>query len=175
MLHLTRLLGLHREHDPPPHRPESGLARHPRAGCVKVLELLADLQAQHEKATTRAGELRDTAFTGPSRTPSTSTPTRSSDLSCTNSSACPSTRRRSMSPVLTSDTSSVKASPPSPDEATTRNGLNFHSEHLSFVRQEIAMARRRRRADRCRSSGNRSSGMPSTSTRCNSRSKNSRS
>jgi len=63
--------------------------------------------------------------------------------------------------------------PTEPGRGPTRIGLNVHSEHASFVRQEIAMARRRRRADRCRSSGNRSSGMPSTSTRCNSRSRSS--
>ncbi|MEU9134334.1 hypothetical protein AB0D08_40800 [Kitasatospora sp. NPDC048540] len=46
--------------------------------------------------------------------------------SCTNSSACPPTRRQSTSPVAASDASLAKASSPNPDEAATRNGLNVH-------------------------------------------------
>lgn len=38
---------------------ESSLARHPRTGRVNVIELLADLQAQHDKAAARADEPRD--------------------------------------------------------------------------------------------------------------------
>jgi hypothetical protein len=49
---------LHREHGPPAHHTRSGLARHPRDGGMNVIELLADLQAQHDEATARAGELR---------------------------------------------------------------------------------------------------------------------
>ncbi|WP_344963551.1 hypothetical protein [Streptomyces thioluteus] len=40
-----------------PHHTESHLARHPEAGRMNVTELLAVLQAQHDEATARAGEL----------------------------------------------------------------------------------------------------------------------
>ncbi|MBP2404179.1 transposase [Streptomyces syringium] len=56
---------------------------------------------------------------------STSTSARRSELvSCTNSSACPPTRHPSASPAAVSDASPARASSPSQDEATTRNGLN---------------------------------------------------
>ncbi|MET8630030.1 hypothetical protein ABZW30_40985, partial [Kitasatospora sp. NPDC004669] len=45
---------------------------------------------------------------------------------CTNSSACPPTRRPSTSPAAASDASPAKASSANPDEAATRNGLNVH-------------------------------------------------
>lgn len=57
-LRLACPLGIYREHGPPPHHTESGLARHPQAGRVNITELLAGLQAQHDETTTLAAELR---------------------------------------------------------------------------------------------------------------------
>lgn len=54
----SRVLGLHREYESPSHLTESHLARLPGAGRVNIAELLAGLQAQHDEAIARAGELR---------------------------------------------------------------------------------------------------------------------
>ncbi|MFE4254075.1 transposase [Streptomyces sp. NPDC056910] len=50
-LRLTRLRGRHREHGPPPHHADPGLARHPPGGRVNSTELLTALHAQQTDLT----------------------------------------------------------------------------------------------------------------------------
>ncbi|MDQ0605795.1 hypothetical protein QF037_010228 [Streptomyces canus] len=79
------------------------------------------------------------AHARPSRKPSTSTPARHSrPENCTNSAICPPRKRPSTSPEAASHASSGKASSPNPDEASTRNGLNVHSEHQAGANWDSA-------------------------------------